>query len=200
MDRKLIAKALSFFLACLAIGFGLNFARPMLIGEEWMYRDESLNLLDSTTDLLSQYSMSVNDYSHDVIDLKEFKKRIGSSDSSIKNIDSEAHKLTPPKRYEDFNDHFMKGIHGAYDIFFYMSLWAKYDYEKYNTTKSIDDLNATMNEISYAKSTMPEPETPRSIDPAWIGNIIIVVGAMIVIVYVVYRHVPRAKRAFLFCI
>jgi len=184
----LIVKTLSFFLVCLTMGVGLNLARPMLIGEEWMYREKSLNLLDRTTDLLSRYSTSANDYSHEVIDLNEFKKRISSYDSSIENIDSEAHRLTPPKRYEDFHDHFLKGIHGAYDIFFHMSLWAS-NYGEYTLTKSIEDLNAAINEINYAKSTMPEPKTPKLIDPAWIGSAIIFIGAIVAIVYVAYRHV-----------
>lgn len=64
MNKKVLTKALSFFLACLAVGVGLNLARPMLIGEEWMYRERSLNLLDRTTDLLTQYSISANDYSN----------------------------------------------------------------------------------------------------------------------------------------
>jgi len=188
MNKTLFVKALSFFLVCLAIGIGLNLARPMVIGEEWMYREKSLNLLDRTTDLLSQYSTSANDYSRGVIDPNEFKKRISSYDSSIEIIDSEAHRLTLPKGYEDFHDHFIKGIHGAYDTFFYMSLWAS-NYGEYNLTKSLEDLNAAMNETNYAKSIMPEPKTPKIIDPAWIGSAIVYIGAIVAIVYVAYRHI-----------
>ena len=191
MNKKVLAKALSFFLACLAVSAGLSLARPMLIGEEWMYREKSLNLLDRTTSLLTQYSTSANDYLNGIIDVDEFKERISSYDSSIENVDGEAHKLTPPEGYEDFHDHLMEGVHGAYDIFFYMSGWP--DFPGYNLTKSFEDLNATIDKISYAKSIMPEPKTQRPIDPAWIGYVIILIGAIVPIVYIVYLRIKPVR-------
>ena len=164
LSRKTVLLAL-ISVACLTVGLALILVKPILMEEEWMYRDKTLNLLDRSSDLLDQYSKTNHEYLDGTIDQVTLRFRRFDSFSSIKIIDSEAHGLTPLEGYEDFHDHFMGGIHRVYDIMFYHSM-------------NESDIDAAVNEINYAKSIMPEAKTPKPTDPSLFGKIITFVGVI----------------------
>ena len=151
--------------ACLAVGLGLIFYKPVLMGEEWMYRDKALALLDRTGDLLDQYSKTLSEYMDGTIDQVTLRFRRFDYDSAITIIDGEAHRLTPLEGYEDFHDHVIAGIHVFYNMMFYSSM-------------NESDIDAAVNEINYAKSIMPEAKTPKPTDPSLFGKLITFVGVI----------------------
>lgn len=151
--------------ACLTIGLGLIFYKPVLMGEEWIYRDKELSLLDRTSDLLDQYSKTIHEYLDGTIDNVTLRFRRFDYYSSIKIIDGEAHRLTPLEGYEDFHDHVIAGIHLFYNMMFYSSM-------------NESDIDAAVNEINYAKSIMPEAKTPKQTDPSLFGKLITFVGVI----------------------
>ncbi|MDI6904221.1 MAG: hypothetical protein QMD13_01835 [Candidatus Bathyarchaeia archaeon] len=139
--------------------------KPVLMGEEWTYRDKALVLLDRSSDLLDQYSKTINEYLDGTIDQVTLRFRRFDYYSSIKIIDGEAHRLTALEEYEDFHDHFMGGIHLVYNIMFYHSM-------------NESDIDAAVNEITYAKSIMPEAKTPKPTDTSLFVKIITFVGVI----------------------
>jgi len=161
--NKVLLAAVS--VICLTIGLGLIFCKPVLMGEEWIYRNKASSLLDRTDDLLDQYSKTIHEYLDGTIDNVTLRFRRFDSYSSIKIIDGEAHRLTPLEGYEDFHDHVITGIHLFYDMMFYSS-----------TNES--DIDAAVNEINYTKSTMPVAKTPKPTDLSLFGKLITFVGVI----------------------
>jgi len=151
------------FVACLALGLGLILVKPVLLGEEWTYRDKALALIDRSSDLLDQYSKTLHEYWDGTIDQVTLRFRKFDYSSSINKIDSDAHRLTPLEEYEDFHDHFIAGIHLVYDMMFYGSM-------------NESDIDAALSEIHYAESIMPEAKTPKPTDTSLFGKIITFVG------------------------
>jgi len=164
LSRKTALLAL-ISVVCLTVGLGLILIKPILMGEEWIYRDKTLILLDRTSDLVDQYSKTTHEYLDGTIDQVTLGYRRFDYYSSIKIIDSEAHRLISLEGYEDFHYHFMGGIHLVYDIMFYYSM-------------NESDIDAAANEINYAKSIMPEAKAPKPIDPSPFGKIITFVGVI----------------------
>lgn len=150
---------------CLAVGLGLILVKPVLMGEEWTYRDKALVLLDRSSDLLDRYSKTIDEYLDGTIDQVTLRFRRFDYFSSIKIIDGEAHRLTALEGYEDFHNDFIAGIHLVYDMMFYHSM-------------NESDIDAALNEINYAKSVMSEAKTPKPTDTSLFGKIITFVGVI----------------------
>jgi len=156
--------------SCLAVGLGLIFYKPVLMGEEWMYRDKALSLLDRSSDLLDQYSTTIHEYLDDTIDQVTLRFRRFSYYSSIKIIDGEAHRLVPSEEYENFNDHVIAGVHLVYNMLFHSSM-------------NESDMDAAANEINYAKTIMPEAKTPKPTDTSLFGKVITFVGVIALVAF-----------------
>lgn len=153
------------FVTCLAVGLGLILVKPVLMGEEWTYRDKALVLLDRSSDLLDRYSKTIDEYLDGTIDQVTLRFRRFDYFSSIKIIDGEAHRLTALEGYEDFHNDFIAGIHLVYDVMFHDSM-------------NESDIDAALNELNYAKSIMPEAKTPKPTDTSLFGKIITFVGVI----------------------
>lgn len=160
---------------CLTTGLGLIFYEPVLMGEEWIYRDKALSLLDRTSDLLDQYSKTIHEYLEGTIDNVTLRFRRFDYYSSIKIIDGEAHRLTPLEGYEDFHDHVIAGIHIVYDMLFHPSM---------NKTITDVDIGSAVNEINYARTIMPEAKIPKPTDTSLFGKIVTFVGVIALVAFI----------------
>lgn len=160
---------------CLTTGLGLIIYEPVLKGEEWIYRDKALALLDRTSSLSDQYREALHDYRDGTIDQVTLTFRMFDYDSSITIIDGEAHGLTPLEGYEDFQDHVIAGIHIFYNMMFYRSM-------------NESDIDAAVNEINYARTIMPDAKTPKPIDTSLVGRIITFAGVIALVILSTPSH------------